>query len=148
MPVCKLRTSCGQLEDELSKIDQFWHGLISKLLLSLNVQTPCTWTFSSNFFYILQSPSDSNVSFLSDQCLLESEISKRCFRIVWCNFIFSRSDDRNSNLSHLHSHLSPMSLQCLPHFSVMSHWKSRAPNSIQHVWLVARRITKKIYCLL
>ena len=41
--VHKLRTSCGQLEPKMLKIDQYRFGKIDKLLYTLNVQTPCMW---------------------------------------------------------------------------------------------------------
>ena len=39
---CKLLLSCGELEPKLPKINQFLVGEISKLLIPLNVETPCT----------------------------------------------------------------------------------------------------------
>ena len=38
---CKLLLSCGELEPELLIINQFLVGEISKLLIALNVLTPC-----------------------------------------------------------------------------------------------------------
>ena len=38
---CKLLLSCGELEPKFLKINQFLVGEISKLLIALNVETPC-----------------------------------------------------------------------------------------------------------
>ena len=40
---CKMFLSCGELEPELSKLDQFLVGKISKLLGPLNACPPCTY---------------------------------------------------------------------------------------------------------